>query len=367
MKDVLIRFFLFTASLLVCLVLAELVARQGLSHITRRGVSSLSGSLEADPSLLIEFTRRGRRFVPNADAIIHNHFVSGADVDIRTNSFGLRNAEFETLPKSGTERILFVGDSIVAQDYLASEKTSARMLEAYLAKHSLRPVEVVNAGMSNFGLEEELQLVEDIIDKVNPTTILLSFYLNDSRPAWGFSGELGERRGWIRKHSIIVETLIRELEARNWLADSKIERFSWIKLADQGQWKTSVEALRSMAMTAPYDWGSAWKDDSWPSVEEKMRVLKELAQSRNAKFIVVIMPVSYQVEAQYLDDLPQQKARQLLEQLKIPSFSVLDVFRNHNQEQLFFDWCHPNERGNAVMVPAIGDFVLAQLSQNKGG
>lgn len=365
MKGALLRLLLFTVSLTVCLVLAELVARQGLSHVTRRGVSMLAGALEADPELLIEYTAHGRRFVPNADVVIHNHFISATDVDIKTNSLGLRNSEIEMTPKTGTERILFVGDSIVAQDYLASEKTSARLLETYLSARFPRPIEVVNAGMSNFGLEEELQLVSEIIEKVNPTKILLSFYLNDSRPAWGFSGELGEKRGWMRKHSIIIETIVRELEARKWLADSNVDRFSWMKLAEQGLWRTSPQALRAMAAAAPYDWGSAWNDESWKQIEKQMRELNILARSYNAELFVVVMPVSYQVEAQYLDDLPQQKLKAILDPIGIPSISLLGAFRSHNHEKLFFDWCHPNERGNAVVVSEIGDFLLGQLNKKE--
>lgn len=360
-RAITIRAVLLVTSLVVCLGLVEMMARQALSHVSRRGVSLLDGALDADPEMLVEYTARGRRFVPNADVVIHNHYISGADVDIQTNSLGLRNREFDPSPRTGTERILFVGDSIVAQDYLPSEKTSSRLLEEYFRTHLNRPVEVINAGLSNFGLEDEIQLVEDIIKKVNPTRVLLSFYLNDSRPAWGFSGELGERRGWLRKHSIIVETVMRELELRNWMSDAQVDRFSWMKLIDTLPWKTSPEAFREVAAAAPYDWGAAWSDESWGRVTQGLTTLNQLARSHNAELMVITMPVRYQVYTEYVDDLPQLHMRRIAESLKIPEFSLLEVLRSHNSEELFFDWCHPNDRGNQVVVTAIGDFILKRI------
>ena len=167
MKEVLLRITLTSVSILVCFVLAELVGRQGLSYVARKSVSQLGGSLEADPELLVEFTSGTRRMVPNADVVLHNHYISGLDVDIKTNSLGLRDPERTEKPTAGNERIIMLGDSIIVQDYLPSEKTLVRMIESSLSGTDSKNTEVVNAALSNLGIDEEYQLLSDIIDRIN--------------------------------------------------------------------------------------------------------------------------------------------------------------------------------------------------------
>jgi hypothetical protein len=361
MKEVLLRITITSVSILICFILAELVGRQSLSYVARKSVSELGGSLEADPELLVEYTARGRRMVPNADVVIHNHYISGLDVDIKTNSLGLRDPERSEKPAAGSDRIIMLGDSIIVQDYLPSDKTLVRIIESSLSRTDSKGTEIVNAALSNLGIDEEYQLLSDIIDKIHPTAVLLSFYLNDSRPAWGFSGEIGHKKGWFRKHSIVIDTIVRELEVRKWLDKSKVDRFGWKSLVDTTPWSTDPKAFRALAAAAPFDWGSAWNDDSWATVERGFKKIQELTHSRGARFGVIIMPVKYQVDAEFKDDAPQQRAGEILRKLGIPYLSLLDLEREHRSEEIFYDWCHPNERGNEIIAPAIERFIRENL------
>lgn len=361
MKEVLLRITITSVSILICFILAELVGRQSLSYVARKSVSELGGSLEADPELLVEYTARGRRMVPNTDVVIHNHYISGLDVDIKTNSLGLRDPERSEKPAAGSDRIIMLGDSIIVQDYLPSDKTLVRIIESSLSRADSKGMEIVNAALSNLGIDEEYQLLSDIIDKTHPTAVLLSFYLNDSRPAWGFSGEIGHKKGWFRKHSIVIDTIVRELEVRKWLDKSKVDRFGWKSLVDTTPWRTDPQAFRALAAAAPFDWGSAWNDDSWVTVERGFKKIQELTHSRGARFGVVIMPVKYQVDAEFKDDAPQQRAGEILRTLGIPYLSLLDLEREHRSEEIFYDWCHPNERGNEIIAPAIEKFIRENL------
>ncbi len=365
MKEILLRISITSISILVCFVLAELVGRQSLSYVARKSVSQLGGSLEADPELLVEYTARGRRMVPNADVVIHNHYISGLDVDIKTNTLGLRDPERSAQPDPGNDRIIMLGDSIIVQDYLPSDSTLVRIMERSLSNSDGNKIEIVNAALSNLGIDEEYQLLSDIIDKIRPTAVLLSFYLNDSRPAWGFSGEIGNKRGWFRKHSIVIDTIVRELEVRKWLDKSKVDRFAWKSLLDTTPWKTDPQAFRALAAAAPFDWGSAWNEDSWSTVERGVQKIQELTQRHGARLGVVIMPVKYQVVADFKDDLPQQRAGAILSRLGIPYMSLLDLEREYRTEDIFYDWCHPNERGNEIIAPAIENFIQKNLRIGK--
>jgi len=365
MKEILLRITITSVSILVCFVLAELVGRQSLSYVARKSVSQLGGSLEADPELLVEYTARGRRMVPNADVVIHTHYLSSLDVDIKTNSLGLRDPERSERPAPGTDRIIILGDSIIVQDYLPSDSTLVRMVERSLSSSGGSNVEIINAALSNLGIDEEYQLLADIIDKTNPTAVLLSFYLNDSRPAWGFSGEIGNKKGWFRKHSIVIDTIVRELEVRKWLDKSKVDRFAWKSLLDTTPWTTDPQAFRALAAAAPFDWGSAWNEESWTTVERGFKKIQELTRDHGARLGVVIMPVKYQVVADFKDDEPQKHAGEILSKLGIPYLSLLDLEREHRNEEIFYDWCHPNERGNEIIAPAIEEFITKNLRGEK--
>lgn len=360
-KGVLLRLGCLVASLTVCFVLAELLGRQSLSYVARSSVSALGGSLEADPELLVEYTARGRRLVPHADVVIHNHYISGLDVDVKTNALGLRDPERSEVPPEGTERVILLGDSIVIQDYLPSEQTLARLLEKQFQSPTGPAVEVVNAGLSNMGIDEEYQVLSEIMDRLHPHAVLLSFYLNDSRPAWGFSGEIGTRRGWLRKHSIVVDAIIRELEVRKWLSDSQVDRFGWMQLVDQVPWRSDRSALQKMIDAAPYDWGSAWSEEGWGVVEQGLQRIKSLTERYGARFGVIMMPVRYQVEADYVEDAPQRRLAEILDRMGVPHHSLLAAERAHRQEDIFYDWCHPTERGNRIIAPEIAEFISREL------
>jgi lysophospholipase L1-like esterase len=357
MKSLSIRLTILLISSLIFFGLLELIARDSLSYVARSNVSNLGGSLEADPELLIEYTAAGRRLVPNADVVIHNHYVSGLDVDIKTNSLGLRDKERGAYAQEGVKRILFVGDSIIAQDYLPTDKTLVSLLEKQLNQQSGTKFEVINAGLSNSGIEEQYQLLSEIIQRLNPDLVLLSFYLNDSRPAWGFSGEIGAKRGWLRKHSIVAETIIRELEVRKWLSDSKIDRFKWMPLLDTLPWKSEQKAFQQIIAAAPFDWGAAWDIESWGKVATNVQKFKQITTKHSSKFGIIAMPVAYQVMTDFIDDFPQQQISKIAQSYQIPIVSLLEEERNNREEEIFFDWCHPNFKGNQVIAPIILKFI----------
>jgi hypothetical protein len=356
-REFLLRGGCVVVSLVICFCISEYIARRGLSYVASRSVSELGGSLNADPEMLVEYTSRGRRFVPHADVVIHNHYISGLDVDIATNSIRLRDIERSKNPAPQAERTILLGDSIVVQDYLPTNDTLARMLERQLSKHTEHPHEVINAGLSNLGIVEEYQLLEEIIDALNPTQVVLSFYLNDSRPPWGFSGDIGHHRGWIRKRSVIIETVMRELELRKWLAAKQVDRFGWISLVESTPWRIDRDAFLKMAYAAPFDWGSAWEESSWNVVEETLQRMRTLIVSRGARFRVIMMPVRYQVESQFLEDAPQRRMAEITSKMDIAFLSLLDVERKHADEALFFDWCHPTVRGNEIITESVSEFL----------
>ena len=65
-------------------------------------------------------------------------------------------------------------------------KQTASALETALGYR----VEVINAGVGDTGSQEQIDILEESGLQIQPDIVVLGFYLNDSRPPWGFSGEL---------------------------------------------------------------------------------------------------------------------------------------------------------------------------------
>jgi len=361
--EILIARAILTAMLLCAvLVLFEFYLRKEVTYVVQAEIAKAGGFLEANPEFLVQQTARGRRLVPNAQVVIKNHYMSQQDVKIDTNSLGFRGP---AIPKEKTRhelRIQFLGDSVTVADYLPQEQIFTELVGKQLSQ-ALHPRKVlsINAAIGNVGTEEEVNILEDTLADVQPDLVILNFYLNDSRPPWGFSGEIGDR-GWIRRHSLIVDTIYRQLEERRWMAKQGIERFAWVEAVDKLDWRKNSADLKSLAKLAKYDWGAAWEEESWPKVEVQMQRLQKLAARAGARVAVVAFPVRYQVEADYIDDAPQRALEQQAKKMGFAFYDLLPALREAREEKLFLDHCHPSARGNEIIAKRIGEFIEMGLN-----
>ena len=92
----------------------------------------------------------------------------------RINADGLRDEEHARAPTRGVPRVLILGDSFVEGMQVPLEKTFAKRLQAKLAEDGRR-VEVVNAGFSGFGTDNELLFFEADGRRYQPDLVLLGF------------------------------------------------------------------------------------------------------------------------------------------------------------------------------------------------
>ena len=96
-------------------------------------------------------------------------------VGVRINSRGLHDVEHETRKEPGTFRILVLGDSYVEALQVELEQTFGRLLERDLRTRLGRPVDVVSAGVSSWGTDNELQYLRHEGWKYQPDLVLLAF------------------------------------------------------------------------------------------------------------------------------------------------------------------------------------------------
>jgi hypothetical protein len=223
-----------------------------------------------------------------------------------------------------------------------------------------RPVEVINAGVGDIGIKEAVDILSETVGDVEPNIVVVGFYLNDSRPPWGFSGEIGNR-GWLRRNSVVADTLYRQFKLRQWVKDKGADRFAWTSRSSDLDWRRDREAFRRLAHLARYDWGSAWLDSSWQIVDGEFLRLRNLADLHRFEVFVVVFPVSFQVYSEFVDDKPQKLLAATATAHGFEHMDLLPLLRQHNDSNLFFDQCHPRVSTNALIGKAIAD----QLSESR--
>lgn len=345
--------------IVVVLVGAEFYLRAKATHIVRREEEG-DPLAASSPEFLVKYTSRGRRLIPHADVIIRNHHLCGRDIAVRTNSRGFRGEEIPADKEEGEIRILVLGDSITWGDYLAEEDVYVTRLGKELSH--LAPEtrwRSINAGVGDIGITEEIDILTEQGLAVEPDLVILAFYLNDSRPPWGFPGELDER-GFLRRHSVLAETIYRNLLLRRWINQEGKDRLSWISEVNRLPWSSNRGAFQELARWAKFDWGASWNPDSWSVVGENLDKLKNLAEQHGFRVIVVVFPVAFQVYADFLEDLPQRTLEKMARERGFACLDLLPLLRSKRDHPLFYDQCHPTPAANAWIGEAIARFILAK-------
>ena len=340
----------------------ELYLRSEETYLVSEGASHLSPFVLASDELFVQ-TLKGRRLIPNAHVVIRNHRLSRIpSIPMDINSDGFRGPEIPKDKAPGEYRILVLGDSITWGDALPDELVYVRRMEAALRELLPgRRITVINGGVGDVGTTEEVDILEERGLQVHPDLVLLEWYLNDSRPPWGFSGEV-RGRGWLRRHSLLAEKVYTYLRLDHWLVrDGAEHRFRWARDETTLPWAEDHQAFLKLAAEAKFDWGAAWDPSSWRVIADRFDHLRTLAGRHHFRVAVVAFPVRFQVDARFLDDSPQQRVKALAESRGFLFHDLLPLLREHRGEDLFYDHCHPKPGGNSLIGRAIAEFVAPEI------
>ena len=90
--------------------------------------------------------------------------------------------------------------------------------------------------------------------------------------------------------------------------------------------------------------------------------MKDLAKEGKFKLIIVCFPVSYQVEAEFLENEPQQRLASIAQEGEIPFLDLLPAMRGaENKQKLYFDNCHLTYEGHEFVANKIEQFLKGIL------
>jgi len=309
----------------------------------------------------VVMTGRGRRLKPNLD-FTQWFVVSNRVIHFQTNSLGFRGREIALKKTPGVSRILILGDSITLSAFLPENEVYPALVEKILSR--TQPVQVINGGVFDVGLKEEIYLLKDPGLKLDPDLAVIGFYLNDSRPPWGFENEYYRLPPWltqlsktIEQYSYLYKWIWKRFLVSHFLGPNAAARLDWREDYLKGDWRTDKAAYQKVIQEASMDFGAAWQEDSWKTIYSGLDELQSLARKNRFKLAVLIFPVGIQVKSEAADDYPQQKMKNYCAQTQIPCLDLLPVLREHKAEDIYFDHCHLNTLGHRIIAPSIAGFL----------
>lgn len=348
-------------STLLMLIFAECFFRLTSPHIIRHNAPGLTGTGQIGQFTCFADTVNGRRLIPNSRVtLVH----PGGSALIEINAQGFRNPPLSDSKAPGEKRVLVLGDSITFAAATEISRTYVKQAEALVAAQ--RPgsqVTFINAGVEGIGTKDEIDILIENGLAIAPDVVVLGFYLNDSNPPDRLASVLANP-GVIRSHSVLAQTIYRAYKMYQYRKGQlpEIDMYGWTRVTPPPDLYASRESLLAYAKVAEKDWGAAWNPESWNLIDRQLARLRAIADDHGFKVVVLVFPVKYQVYAHYHEDAPQMEMAALADKYGFEFLDLLPVLRKHNTSQnLFGDWCHPTDRGYAIIGQALGQFMLDRV------
>jgi len=162
-----VRQALRSACITLCITLATLAAIEIMLRVAdlrmlREGSNERSLTYGYDAEL-------GWAPIPHSSSVVTN----ARTIHVQHNSLGFRDIEFE---RDARPRILFLGDSFVwGVDAEADERFTD------LLRTRMPGFNIVNAGVSGYGTDQEYLLLQRIWPKIQPAVVVLMFCADNDR------------------------------------------------------------------------------------------------------------------------------------------------------------------------------------------
>jgi hypothetical protein len=292
-------------------------------------------------------------------------------IPIRINSLGLRDTEHSYEKPTDTFRILLLGDSFTEALDVRFEESYAYLLEQCLSERLDESIEVINAGVSGYGIGEEYlyYLTEGV--RYEPDMVVLMLYMGNDfsdlfrserdRLVAGFGGyrfelENGDlERIWVswaypldervsspelflRRYSILWRILAHPESKvywtyRNlWNADNPGETNNRADKVNQRlDWRYFLHTKNfAENSAAPQPVRKAWR-----LFEALFEALRREVTNNNQQLVAVIIPADYQVNV--------EARQQLLEKLVLPALA---------SQPIGIDWVDDEPNRSLVQLTA---------------
>jgi GDSL-like Lipase/Acylhydrolase family len=98
--------------------------------------------------------------------------------NVRLNSFGYREREFNSVKTAGAFRVAFIGDSFAFGQGIGESERMSNLMEADL-RQQVKGIEVLNFGNAGNNTADEVLVLQKLLSTSKPDFVFLQWYVND--------------------------------------------------------------------------------------------------------------------------------------------------------------------------------------------
>ncbi len=313
--------------------------------------------------------------------------TEGQTVDVAINSKGLRDIEHAYEKPPGKSRILVLGDSFMEALQVPLEQAFSRALERELREVG-RDVNVINAGTSGYGTDNELLFYRHEGRRYEPDLVLLAFCLyNDVRNNWHELERIevgGPRKPHftLGSHGLVPvaypfdrpETMT--VRVKLWL-NRNVRSYALVRILRDELRHRRVVAEAGMPLdfsiyraAPPPDWETAWK-----VTEALLARLRDEVGADGSELWVMPIPSLVQVDSEAWSEArerypellegpwdleaPNRRLTEILDRLAIPSVELLATFRDVAKQEAPALYLRSDEHWTAA-----GHLLAARLTRD---
>lgn len=342
------------------------------------------------------------RLVPGSAKVFrHSAQNGGREVEVRINSLGFREREFERRPPPGTKRVIVYGDSFVEAEFTPLEETFTRKLEQELS--AAGRVEVINAGVIAYGPDQMSLRVERETEELRPDLVVVALcstndfgdLLRNKIYRLGAGGELVKsdyrldpvfRRSNAPPRSLLLQR-VRQLVARLRggrgdeppapLTPEAYVSHCVGRCREQYESYVEGDSLVRELFADQYDADISLGTDAEAArlkkrlMEEVLKHIKRTTDERGVPLLIVVIPSLVDLTDEFRIDratYPGYDPRaltgalhEIAERNRIESVNLYDLFAASDPASLYFKFpeTHWNERGQAAAARATAERILS--------
>ena len=277
-------------------------------------------------------------------------------IPINGDGFRSQVLSFQRPPSS--LRILCLGDSQTFGNGVAQDETYPAKLESQLSsRKDARPVEVINAGIQGYEIQQEVKLLERIT-LTRPDLVTIGFYLNDiSEILTSKHREIidGEFKDGGSVKQFVPYRLIYALK-RSRLVTLLYWRYRIFQSDAEGNPLKEILLGKTPAKFAK----------SWQLIEEALLQAKKLALAHHFRLIVFPVPTGEEFLMDYPNEDYRSRLLALADRLEIESFDPTPEMKSAGGgfDRYFITWDgHINSVTHALIAQLLADRIAPRDKQ----
>ncbi len=264
--------------------------------------------------------------------------------EANVNSLGLRGDELSIEKTPGRRRIVVLGDSV---SLLCERKYDPEnIFPTLLAQDFGARAEIVNAAVTGYTTYQQRLLLEHDLVAYQPDLVVIQYTLNDNQKfmhRWHRDGKL-KLTEYARRTLLMRDgDPLAALPGGSYMLTRFVYNFSLLIDRREYEWELAPGFIR------------AWRDDSWPLLEEQLVVMKTLTERIGGRVLVMMVPYGPQLSEDSLARAreyvlkPQRKMAGLCSKHDIALVDLFEAFQKGGGLGLFYDKIHLTRAGHRIV------------------